>query len=426
MANILTRRRVITGLSGTEGSFDDASLVAANAKALVFNPKIDVDVDMYKRTPARTSIGALAPLPGKRFGKLAFDMEFKGSGTAGTAPTWGTYLEACGFGKTITTGVAAIGTVNPAPTNTGTGTGAIPLITGTFTGTKSGIWRFTLRSVIANTSASMDAEFFPSDGTAATVSTVTVTATPGTIGLGLSIANVPTATTGWRAGDEWYMTATSSSQVDVTYKTISSAIPCLDIGYYQDGRLYKLHSCRGNAKLKLENGKPGMWSFDFMGCLAANPSDAALLSSIAFQNVVPPQFMGVTATLFSATPQFFTNIDIDMGNKVVPRPNAMADSGISSFRLSDREVTGKIDPEANTIATFDPFSRLFAGTTGNLALTIGSTAGNIVKVTAPNVQLTKYGEGDREGLTVDDLDLSFNEPEYDAGGDYSEIVIIAK
>ncbi len=425
MAVSLTRRRVITALAGTEGGpFAAGSLAAANAKALLYNCNLELDVEQFQRKPNRVSIGALPSLPGKRFAKVTFDVEVKGSGVAGSAPSWGRLVKACGFSETINTGTAAVSAVTEAPANTGTGTGDLPVITGTFTGTKSGIYRFTIISIIANTSCVLHSEFFPADGTAITASVVTVNATPVSIGQGLSVNNTPTNTTGWRAGDEFFMTATSSSQVDVTYKPISDSIDCLDLGYYADGRIFRIHSARGNLKGKFEDGQPGMFSFEFMG-VYDSVADGSLLSGIAYEDLAPPQFMGVTATLFSATPQHFTNFEFDMGNKVVPRPSALAASGIAAFRISEREATAKIDTEANTIATFNPFSKLLDGTTGNLSLLVGSTSGNKVTITSPRVQIAKHTEGDREGITLDELDLKLGEPEYDAGGDYSEISIVA-
>jgi len=60
----------------------------------------------YKRSPVRPSFGKLKPIYGGHLAEVSFDVECKGSGTAGTAPEWGAVLKSCGIGETIVGGTS--------------------------------------------------------------------------------------------------------------------------------------------------------------------------------------------------------------------------------------------------------------------------------------------------------------------------------
>jgi len=74
----------------------------------------------YKRTPVRPSFGKLKPIYGGHLAEVSFDVECKGSGTAGTAPEWGVLMKSCGFGETV----VAVTSVTYKPIST-----AIPSLT---------------------------------------------------------------------------------------------------------------------------------------------------------------------------------------------------------------------------------------------------------------------------------------------------------
>jgi hypothetical protein len=444
---LLTRRRQIAARvkANAEGSaFEAATLAAANADLLVYEPRIVYEVNQFERNPVRDSIGSLASIAGQRLGRLTFRMEMKGAGSAGSIPPWGRLLRACGFGQTQNTGVEAIGAAVNHPGNTGVSPAPVIAIANPGAFSVSGIIVLQLiaKTITNPEDATFAATFYPGDGTEASYGEVTVTDTsftneafggdmsdfdltvndPDGSGVGDPVA-------AWNIGDRWFFTYTSADQAEVSYKPISNGIAILDIGFYQDGRLHRLSNARGTVRMMARIGEPGFFEFEFMGVpdtAATDVVDAALLSGIAFPDVVPPAFMGVTATLHSATPECFTNLEIDVGNTLAARLCADKETGHVSARITDRNVTGSIDPEAALVATFDPFSKLFAGTTGNLIAQWGATAGNIVKVQANRVQITGVDDQDRDGIAVDQLDLRFNEPEFDGGGAYHELEIIAK
>ena len=71
-------------------------------------------VRMIERPAVRPSIGSLPQVYAGRLGTISFDVEVKGSGTAGTAPEYGPLLRACGIAETI----VAVTSVSYKPAST--------------------------------------------------------------------------------------------------------------------------------------------------------------------------------------------------------------------------------------------------------------------------------------------------------------------
>ncbi len=97
---MLVNRTVI--LAGIESSYGvDPTLTGADA-ILVENPSwANEGLRMSERPSVRTSIGKLQSIYGGRLMSVTFDVEIKGSGTAGTAPELGVLLRACSMGETV-------------------------------------------------------------------------------------------------------------------------------------------------------------------------------------------------------------------------------------------------------------------------------------------------------------------------------------
>jgi hypothetical protein len=72
---------------------------------------------MGTRDNAESSLSPFAQIAGARKATMEFDVELKGSGTAGTAPALGKLLKGCGFGETV----VAVTSVTYLPASTGIG-----------------------------------------------------------------------------------------------------------------------------------------------------------------------------------------------------------------------------------------------------------------------------------------------------------------
>ena len=100
MAEIKSRRAVVAAkIEAVTGTAE--VLAAADANFLVMNPKFTLDMPMFDRKNLDQSISPFQPLTGTQKATLTFQVELKGSGTAGTAPALGKLFKACGLGETV-------------------------------------------------------------------------------------------------------------------------------------------------------------------------------------------------------------------------------------------------------------------------------------------------------------------------------------
>lgn len=112
---MLTKRAQIALLvEGTEGTAE--TLAGANA-ILVMNPKFTPNRKVYDRENVAASLSPFAAIPGEYSATIEFDVELKGSGTAGTAPEFGKALLGCGFAETLVLNTSA--TYKPASASIG-------------------------------------------------------------------------------------------------------------------------------------------------------------------------------------------------------------------------------------------------------------------------------------------------------------------
>jgi len=114
MPLIEARTQLAIKVEGTEGSAE--TLAGADA-VLVANAKFTPSIAMGERNNMSSSLSRWASIPGARSAKMEFDVELKGSGTAGTAPALGKLLQGCGFGETVSAGVSV--TYKPASVSIG-------------------------------------------------------------------------------------------------------------------------------------------------------------------------------------------------------------------------------------------------------------------------------------------------------------------
>jgi hypothetical protein len=85
----------------TEVAEGTAIALTATEAILANNVSYDPEIKMTARAAASSSLSPYPKVAGSRQAKLTFDVDLKGSGTAGTAPEFGVLLKACGMTETI-------------------------------------------------------------------------------------------------------------------------------------------------------------------------------------------------------------------------------------------------------------------------------------------------------------------------------------
>ena len=386
MAPQLTRNaQIALKTETTEGTAEVLS--ASHAGMTVYSPTYSADIARQTRKPARGTLSKLAAVTGRQSAQIAFGVDLAGSGSVATAPSWASALKSCGFVQAAVSSIA-IGAI------TGTQFVACERITG---GTSGAIGR-----VVGEITAT-PVKYVPISGTFQSGEVITGSVSGSTA----TTSGTPTAAQGFE------------------YLHDSSSPPSATIELRQDGMKYPIFGARGTVKIdaKSQDGSAMRANFEFSG-VYDDPEAAALFTGVSYETVVPPSFKGVYANLHGnslLSSAVFSNFSYDAGNTLTPRESARSDAGILSYFIGDRNPTGSIDPEMTS--DIDVFATMKNGTTGRLALKVGSTAGNIVSISAPYVQFAKVGLQDRGGLVVSGLELDFTSPN-PTGDDEIQIAVL--
>ena len=357
---MLTRKRQLAAKpEAVEGVAE--TLVAADAKLLVYNPKVSFDVAMFDRNPARPSFSNIGKTPGKRTAGISYRLELKGSGTAITVPEWGKLLQACGFGVNALKSMN-IGAVTNGPFQHG------ETITG---GTSAAKGR-----VVINTATGATFIYFVTvSGTFSTGETITG---------GTSTATAVTSSVPTTVGNE--------------FKLVSDNIPCLTQGSYEDGTRKLIKGSRGKVKIGFKSGEPVMMDLDFQG-VEAGVTDTAFLANVTYETTKPPVFLNALFSVDAYSAKI-GEMDIDIGNVLAVRDDVNDVRGVLSFVITGRNVTGSFNPEMVTVAAYDFHTKWFSGAEMVVDCTIGSVAGNKFRIYIPKAQYTKVDDEDRDGLQL--------------------------
>jgi hypothetical protein len=190
----------------------------------------------------------------------------------------------------------------------------------------------------------------------------------------------------------------------------------LSIAVFEDGVIKRARGCRGTVRLTGEAGGFAYLEWEFLGIFVSAGDVAYPTLSTGFDSSTAtiPRVENASFTFQgeAATDVIIKTFTIDIGNNITPRYDVSQSDGILAIIVNDRAVTGSIDPEQTLAAIFDPVTKLYSALVGAFNLTIGTTAGNRLVVTAPaaKCQITDVDESDRDNLMVNNLSLQFSVP----------------
>lgn len=206
-----------------------------------------------------------------------------------------------------------------------------------------------------------------------------------------------------------FTVAPPSPTVSQIYSPLSAFFPSMTHWVWIDGQKQVINGSRGNMSLNLSSGEIPKFSFEFLGRYA-RPTYATVLSAIVSDYTTPIAVTRTNTPTFTLGGSPLTSLRVEsfslnMQNNLVPR-NII---GAEEVMITDRNVTGSVTFEATTTKNW------FAGgveshagiTTLALNLVHGTVSGNIVKISAPAVQITNITETESDGLFVYTCALAF-------------------
>ena len=192
---------------------------------------------------------------------------------------------------------------------------------------------------------------------------------------------------------------TVSSGASVTYEPISASFSSVTIHYNVDGVRHVVTGCRGTFAINAAVGEIPSIDFTFTGIYNA-PTDVALPSVTYGNQATPLIFKNGNTTSFQLLSYAgaLMNLTMDVGNSIVYRELV---GGTKEVLLTDRAANGSVTIEAPALSSKDFFAAaLTDASLGNLTVTHGTTAGNIVRVTSTKVDIGDVAYGEADGVTM--------------------------
>ena len=190
------------------------------------------------------------------------------------------------------------------------------------------------------------------------------------------------------------MTETDGAS-DVTYTPKSASFASVTMYYNVDGVLHKVTGARGNVELIINARQIPVFKFTFTGLYNA-PTDASApsVTYTAFQTPLAANSDNTTDFELFSFGAALESLNINFNNAVQYRSLI----GAEDVLLTDRQVNGQVVFEAPTIASKDFFSLALGGTLGNLDITHGTAAGNMVQIVSSRVDVSNPTYQDQNGI----------------------------
>ena len=195
------------------------------------------------------------------------------------------------------------------------------------------------------------------------------------------------------------LSSTIDAGTDVQYDPVSDNYDSMTGYFLRPGKLLQTTTgVRGNMALTLAKGQLPLFTFNFLGTYNKPVAPGAYtLDTSGFIAPLPVTKRNtpvLTVDGFAAPVDSFT---FDMGNQLVWRDVPNQRGAV----ITNREGAGEIVMEAPDIAAKDFFSLLesHAGTVNKVVITVvhGTTAGNIIELDFPSVQILDVMEVDLDG-----------------------------
>lgn len=196
-------------------------------------------------------------------------------------------------------------------------------------------------------------------------------------------------------------TVTATTKVD--YLPVSTGFESATLYYNRDGTRHIMLGARGTFQLELAPRAVPRIRYTLVG-LQGSILDIAL-PAVTLTSFIKPLAVNDAATamtLHGATLPI-ERFGIDLGNQVEPRMLINE----TSIQITDRKATGDIVIEATQAATKNWVAIAKAGQTGVFSTVHGLTAGNIIELGAPAVQIKPPREGQTQRILNNVLGLIF-------------------
>lgn len=217
------------------------------------------------------------------------------------------------------------------------------------------------------------------------------------------------------------MAETIDPGVSVEYEPVSSQFESCTLYFQQSGQLHKVTGAMGTVKFSVQKGMMPSMNFTFTGLWhpPENLVSVPTVDTSAFKTPLPVNAANTTLSVHGYDCRA-EGLDMDLANSVVYR-NVI---GSESVVITDRTPTGQVTVEAPNLTNKDFFDAVASHngvTTGPISLVHGNDDGEIIQLSAPNVQLSSISSNDSDGILTYQMDARIMPT--DAGDDDLKLVV---
>lgn len=192
-----------------------------------------------------------------------------------------------------------------------------------------------------------------------------------------------------------------------TADTPLSGVKTLTLGkFWGPGKFVGLYGASGTFKLNLPTGKPAFFEFEFAGVL--DPEADVTMPAPTYPAPAQLVCRGGPAT-FAGVELCADTMSLDLGNMLYTKECSNDATGYEFAIIVDREPKFTAPPESKLVATQNRMGAFLAGTEGILRYVLPAagynslTGAKSVEILANNAQYMEYKNGDRSGVSTDEI-----------------------
>ncbi|QSY98653.1 hypothetical protein J2J97_31785 (plasmid) [Rhizobium bangladeshense] len=404
---LLTRKAVI--LAGVQSGVGVPATLSGSTDAIqATEPDYSIDPSLLERKFTSADLSPFPHLIGRKLASIKFTNEIRGngiqsSGLLADAPKLTRLLRGCGYVASAMSGddgdsVAPVIADSKNPANTP----AITWVAGGDLGagiTKPVLYTITKGATSTIVITNNDNEVDSGAGSA----TAIASGTPLTLSTASGITLTPTFTGSIPTGAVFYVLVLPKG---IKLKPTSSGQELLTIEAYFDGLKHKITDAMGSFTISAEAGGYATIEFTFTGSFH-DVVDAALPSNPVYETQIPQQVELGNVTWGGTDGVVVQAFTYDQQNTITPRPDINAKDGYKGSRITDRQPSGKINPEAALEADIPFWSDFADARPKHFVMQVGTTVGNQVCFHGPVVQTSQLAYGDRDGIRTLECDILF-------------------
>jgi hypothetical protein len=185
-------------------------------------------------------------------------------------------------------------------------------------------------------------------------------------------------------------------------------VKTLTLARYLDGKRRLLRGASGTFTLVGETGKLGYIDWTFTG-IWVGETDLTLIAPSYPTDKALRVASGTTS--YDSVSMCCRNMTFNINNTVVGlecNDNTNNDSGYHYFLVTDRNPTIVVDPLSRLVSGQNRINQLFTSAEHAFAFSVGAGGGASVALAAPKAQILSMSDGDRDGMSIDQLTLQCN------------------